>query len=340
MPSPRQDLDQIPQPDLRNAIDPMFHAFLAKQQNPEPILLALQLASRLSEAAFPVFHAIITQASMLKHQESEQGKSGKSLLSYPEPLLTLTRAQRNMVGGFLLFYIVANLDIVSSDEVKGSTKGMSTAEGLFEDRGTVPFRCEIAINKFNLDRLRDAYDINDLPLYLWLSLRLATVLVHELTHCVIYAAKRSEVGLSGYTYFPERSADEGFLGSAKCSEIGLELEKRLFDGLLEPLPKLGSMVYHFAGRPSFIEGPLYVHDWPNPDHMRGYEGAALPNTVREGYSIPESYEIWPVDFDHLAKLFQEDFWEGFERMSREQEIEDPLILLRFPMEKKRSISSY
>lgn len=338
----RKDLDNIPEPDLRNQIDPIFRDFAGKQKDPEPILLALRLASHLIEAAFPIFYTIISQAQELKHKESEEGESSQTSLSYPEPSRTLTRAQRTSVRDFLDTYLVGHVVIVPSDEVVGSVKAMSGPEGLFKGRNSGQFCCEIAINKANLDRMQVAYDIKayDRPLYLWLSLALATVLVHELTHCVIYASKQMEVTLSNGQYQPALEAQEWFLGSANCAEIGLELENRLFGGIIDPRsePELQGPRYFFEEEPSGIEKALYSTEWPNYAHARTYQTGDLPLAIREGYIIPKEYRVWPVDFDHLAKLFQEDFWQGFDDLSRARNGEDPLGILRFPKQNPTTLT--
>ncbi|KXS94315.1 hypothetical protein AC578_10811 [Pseudocercospora eumusae] len=116
------------------------------------------------------------------------------------------------------------------------------------------------------------------------------------------------------------------------SQIGLGLENRLFGGIVEPRfeSDLHGLRYFFDEEPSGIEKALYITEWPNYAHARSYQTGDLLFAARKGYIIPKKYRVWPVDFDHLAKLFQEDLWQGFDNPSRANGGEDPLDLLRFP----------
>ncbi|KXS94316.1 hypothetical protein AC578_10811 [Pseudocercospora eumusae] len=180
-------MDHIPIPNLSNEIDPLFRRFASRFKHAsDPVHLAFRLASHLVPAAFPVFHSLIPNPDLFEKNGSTKGTPHNKTPIFPEPLTKLNKPQKQLVRDFLDTFL-GNMSWGLTQEKE--LAGIASAQGLKEDRGKVPFRCEVLLGAARFATIREAHAAKDLPLFIWECALLARAMIHELAHCVVLASE-------------------------------------------------------------------------------------------------------------------------------------------------------
>ncbi|KXT03361.1 hypothetical protein AC578_3973 [Pseudocercospora eumusae] len=169
---------------------------------------------------------------------------------------------------------------------------------------TMPGRgANIILNQDYLDQINATTEAEDPVNFQIVCLRLASTIVHELAHAAALANCGRET--------PHSNA---FIGDSKSDEIGFELEKYLFGGILDLDPFFeGSEIrdgerWYFAhnNTPSRINYRLLMFDWPNRDTVNNYMTIGAPCTCLA--TLPPGGISWTTSFLHISRLFQKSYW--------------------------------
>jgi hypothetical protein len=226
--------------------------------------------------------------------QEQRDMSDTKIWTFPEPLAVLNSQQRadtwEMIGrlGMELQYDHSK-DFDNSDE--GMTCRLSKRP--LQYAGLLGTGSMITVSTKLLEDLEDAATNGNTETYQAESRRLAILLSHEFTHATIQAV------------LPDNNNTEVFLGpSARTSEVGFEMEGRLFGGLFEMCPRMGA-----AGR---LSGKIALREWPYFLMIKHYIDD-VEHIETRGWSNEEMERTWEVycevPDEYLSGMFEESFWD-------------------------------
>ena len=141
----------------------------------------------------------------------------------------------------------------------------------------------------------------DIPKLTVLQFEFAVMLVHEVGHAF-------------RNYLDGRSYCQPYFGTAPLAEIGYDIEKRMFDGVL------GRMYthkrdddcqnvyrYEHEGTKSKLIGVLVLLDYPCKSKREQYRGLAME--VRSEDKLIKDFDTaWRIPLTFITKFFDDSFW--------------------------------
>lgn len=252
----------------------------------------VQLLAHFQAQAINITHTLLLEDFV---SFEDGGPKGVKLGVLPEPRTSaLTEEEKEQTLVFLSI-IIQGLEIRV-----GQAMGDYGAEASWAVDRPVPYlpgRCStITIGSDNLDRINEAFaDGNVMAQQYWMF-HLAKVIFHELGHVITYAALHTAT--KGNCY----------LGNALTCEMGYELEKRLFGGLID------------KEHPGAIYGPdssnqldfgIVQTEWPCPLVLYNYRTIeGIVGIYTRGPPLPTETIVrrWKVPFAYINRMFQDEFW--------------------------------
>ncbi|KXS98291.1 hypothetical protein AC579_6012 [Pseudocercospora musae] len=169
---------------------------------------------------------------------------------------------------------------------------------------TMPGRgAHIVISQEYLTQINATSEAEDPINFQILCLRIAITIVHELAHAAALAN-------SGR---PDPDGNT-FMGDSQSNEIGFEIEKYLFGGILDLDPffsesenRNDGWYYAHNNMPSRIKYRIVMLDWPNNDMVNHY--AATGASCACLAHLPPAGLYWTTSFLHISRLFQKSYWD-------------------------------
>ncbi|SMQ46741.1 unnamed protein product [Zymoseptoria tritici ST99CH_3D7] len=240
--------------------------------------------------ALPTFHTLIHRRRILLPRRA----SAPRVWAYPEPLPSLTKDQQAHTWEFLgklAKEIDWDLCDANTPGWKPTTNGWCTMQSdrPLHDGGMLGFGSTITTSHVLVKSLDDAVKAQDEVSQRWYAFRLAVVWLHELSHAVAHAV------------LPGNGDDDVLLGpNARTSEVGFEVEARMFGGLFQILPQ----------DLPILAGNLAVKQWPDWEIVNDYKQAGTnvetrnaPADTTQGLAV-----AWKVEWSFIKSMFDEDFW--------------------------------
>lgn len=313
-------LSGVSHPSLSNPI-PRFLNFGNweddQDDSPKYAAQAFRLVSRTIEQNLPIFHTILA-GSQTPCSPSPLHANKKTSLQFREPRKTLntqemidTRCKLEEMMDQTTFYVLADIP-------GRPTRGMtSVCPG--RNMSTLPGSgCSIGISSRLFEPLMRREVMENPLLSTHYNFMVATTILHELAHAAVYAATPQDMG-------DNVIGGDGYIGcSSSCSEIGFDMENRLWGGI--PSTRitrhttngkqdvdLEHICYSTSENHKF-RSAMVLRDWPDAFPVHAY--GDLVTVRREGKSI---HNIWRVSFNWLQQLFRDDFWESLRSGSYDQD---------------------
>ncbi|SMR45258.1 unnamed protein product [Zymoseptoria tritici ST99CH_3D1] len=282
---PRRAATSLPAKLLQPSNSPGFSKFL---------LPATQLCTHPLDHALPVFHCLIhTVPKLLPRKRASDPRTW----IYPEPLLTLTKEQKESTWHYMRQIGEAVDWVVSEPNAK---KGLHESdEGMATIQRTRPLlRCGLmghgATITTSVNMVRAAEDAarsgNDAAGEKWHSSQLAILWLHEMSHAVVHAVLPADPG----------TPEHVFLGTATpTAEVGFEVEQRIFGGTMG----LQRDLVPWAGG-------VYLEEWPDSQTLAYHrEMGDLIETRGSSRALTKEWNVvWKVESDFWERMFEEEFW--------------------------------
>lgn len=210
---------------------------------------------------------------------------------FPEPKAyggLLTQAQKDLTWSRLGELIEGTQFKVAEMKSDGMCEMATNQHSDFPGRGSI-----ISISKQNIDKANKAFADRNHMLHQYWMFYIAYTLLHELGHAMTFLAL--PIGYQG----------KCFLGHGLTSEIGFEIQSRVFGGIFDQ--ETGS-----ASSPDplkHLEFRLVQRDWPNPHTLDLYR--LDPDLEEILLRVPEPQRTipsWKVNFSYINQMFQDTYW--------------------------------
>lgn len=302
--------------DLQNAVHKLFdEANFSARFDYRVILPVARLATKLlmCEKLIPFFSTAI-------HKEAKEIRTGlRTFHAYDAKDasrdLPVGRVKRQRIHEML----VELADLISFDTDRtAATWSTEPIEMVEHNRlfGDDTLRCVIscpepiyqalaAEHKLEARMHTKMLNKNDWALLRTLQLEFAITMVHEVAHALFYALQGDQ-------------AYEPFFGDAAVSEVGFELEWRLFGGRITRLFHQDQTIRLYqkktrtrvVGR-SRLTGLVVMFEWPEQGMVEDYRGTNLRFDYKEE-QIPKKDFVWRLPLDWFGSLFTKAFWASAE----------------------------
>lgn len=202
--------------------------------------------------------------------------------------------------------VISHVEVVFGD-AKEIDAGAMTEEQPGRKLPTLPgLGCKITVGRNVINDLEQAFAGNNVMAQQYHMFELARTLYHEFGHVLDGAARTEQSFKNG-----------AFLGHGHTEEIGLEMEKRLFGGIIASWqsrlrPVVGG--YERSGCQTLgpngrqIDVMIVAYEWPIPHVIERYSNLPDKTFSLQGPSPPAIWREWKVPFSYITRMFQDDFW--------------------------------
>ncbi|EME78916.1 uncharacterized protein MYCFIDRAFT_178999 [Pseudocercospora fijiensis CIRAD86] len=249
--------------------------------------LALNFMTRLIHLALPFWHALLVSTPVV--YPSEACPAPKETLTDAEKWDTIAKLEELAQALTITF---GEIGEGVSGETRASLRTLATMPG----RGA-----DIIISQEYLNEINATTEAEDVINFQILCFRVATTVVHELAH----AAALANSGMP--QPFPNT-----FIGDSQSNEIGFEIEKYLFGGVLDLEtffgPEYGDIPYYAHNNiTSRVNYRLILLDWPDKDVIDMYRESGASCACHA--KLPPARISWTTSFLHISCVFQNSYWQ-------------------------------
>ena len=262
---------------------------------------AMRLLSKAIAQHWPLWHSLLVKPAVpVRNPET----GAIDTFQYSEPSTGLDHTQLLQTKN--RFFEMANELQISVEETDG-IDGSCGRHGLRKLKWLKGHVSKLVVSEQFLADIGQVLWSGDAFALALHSLRLCTVLLHELAHAAAFANARHpgsepvlEFGANGHIGLKEPSA----------SEIGFEIEDRIFGGAIHRLVETNN-TYTVVnqGTEEHVHASLTMSDWPNPLTVANYQDKKGEwGTVHVRGSLKSWFCLWHVPAEWIVELFQDDHW--------------------------------
>ncbi|GIZ41640.1 hypothetical protein CKM354_000493900 [Cercospora kikuchii] len=268
-------------------------------------LQAKRLAWRAIEHSLPIWYSLLAGEDFSTRSWVPKEGESTGFTLFSEPLQKLSSLQALQVRARLQT-LLSNCTFAIEPNAKSNHSDGNHSRPL---AGLPGVGSDIFLSDEIFIQLEDAELANDTLWLTWLNFELASTILHELAHaCVTASTTRDRRTALG-------SCCGDHLGNSTVSEIGYEVEYRLWGGLpsqfdFDATPRmmeaLGGKCYYrpdvdFPSRQ--VPMALTMIEWPDVETVERYP------TVHRRVELDSVRKAWMIEIPWLVDLFRDEFWE-------------------------------
>ena len=291
-----------------------------QDDSPKYAAQAFRLVDRTLQQSLPIWHAILCGGPVPCSPSPPRGNKN-TWVQFREPRKSLNAQEINDTECKLeemlemtTFYVLA--------DIPGNPGGRTSPRADRKMTKLPGLGCSIGIRSFYFEQL-GLKEVKENPLRsLYYNFIVASNILHELAHAAVLAAVPEDMRAT------TGSGGNGHLGfSSHCSEIGFEMESRLWGGIMSTRTikredlKREHVCYSTSENHAFGSA-IVLRDWPDAPMVDRYG----PNKVSVRRKVKPVRNIWRVSFHWLQKLFRDDFWQSLDTGSDQDSLQMPKML--------------